>query len=312
MEKNCCSTSAKVSLLVSVVALAVAGGSYFCHKGPCGSGCICQHSGGADDNLRAQVLEIIEHNAQKIMDALGKGMAKDRENSLKQTEKKIIEDKGYLKEKSIILGDKLSKVIVCAFFDPLCDHCRGFQRDVVKILKTKKNICFYLLPLAAIGEDSVTIAKIYYALYERSPERAVAFMEYVANSTEPMNKDEIEKGLKVIGITAKDIEKAAKEQDKIVAGNGQKAQEYAIQFIPTVFSIVGNQAKTIKNPTLETLLKIADGESIYDDESANPDEENSHSNHEEKSSSALTNNKGNSKQDNDNDSKPNNKDIKKN
>jgi hypothetical protein len=153
----------------------------------------------------------------------------------------------------------------------MCKHCIEFQKDVIKTLEAKKNVCFHLLPVAVLGDDSVTLAKIYYVIYERSPEKALSFIKYVANSTEAMDKDGIEKALKSVGLSSKEIESAMPEGDKKVIANGKKAEELKIPFIPAVFHVTGNEAEAVKSPNLDSILRAVDGGSANVDDA--PSEE---------------------------------------
>jgi protein-disulfide isomerase len=265
MGDNCCSTFSKVAVTVSVVALVVAVASYFCPKRPCGGDQTC---GG---NIREAVVNVIRNNPQMVMDAMGEGMAKKREDVIKQLAKDVAMNKEVLSQMSITFGDRAAKSVFIAFIDPLCKHCIEFQKDAVKALKAKKNVCFHLLPVAVIGEDSITLAKIYYVIYAKSPEKALAFIEYVTNSTEAMDKDGIEKALKSVGLSSKDIESAMPDGDKKVIASGKKAEELKVPFIPAVFHVTGNEAEVVKSPNLDSILRAADGGSPNID-SGSPEE----------------------------------------
>lgn len=252
MENKCGSTFSKIAVVLSVIAIAIA--TYCCcFKGPCGG----DKTG--DEKIKETVISVIKSDPQMIMDAMGEGIAKKREDAIKQLTKDIAANKEALSKMSITFGDKTAKSVFIAFIDPMCKHCIEFQKDVTKALKAKKNTCFHLLPVAIIGEDSVAMAKVYYAVYEKSPEKALSFVEYVVNSTDAMDKDGIEKALKSVGLSSKEIESLLPEGNKKIIANGKKAEELKIPFIPAVFSVIGNEAEIVKSPNLDSILRTADG-----------------------------------------------------
>jgi protein-disulfide isomerase len=251
---------------LSVIAIAIA--AYCCFKGPCDS------DKAGNEKIKEAVIRVIKNDPQMVMDAMGEGMAKRREDAIKQLGKDIAANKEALAKMSITFGDKAAKSVFIAFIDPMCKHCIEFQKDIVKALKAKKNVCFHLLPVAVIGEDSVTMAKVYYAVYEKSPEKALLFVEYVVNSTDAMDKDGIEKALKSVGLSSKEIESSLPDGDKKIIANGKKAEELKIPFIPAVFSVTGNEAEVVKSPNLDSILRTIDGGPTNID---NPPEERSDS-----------------------------------
>jgi protein-disulfide isomerase len=257
MGKDCGSISSKIAIGVSVGALVVALCSYFCpHNKPCGSDC---------DHIKESVVKVIKNDPQVIMDAMGEGMARKREDAIKHLAKNVEENKTALIEMGMTFGNKSAKTTFIAFVDPLCKHCIEFQKDVIKVLKSGKNACFHILPVAVIGDDSVTLAKIYYAVYVKSPEKALSFIENIVNSSEAIDKEGIEKSLKSVGLSSKDIEKELPDGDKKVISNGKKAEELGVPFIPAVFSIVGQNSEIVKSPNIESMIKIIEGVPINTD-----------------------------------------------
>ncbi len=257
------SSLCKVSALISVVALIVAGASYFCPNKT------TEPASDADEKMKSMVINIIRDNPQLIMDAMGEGMAKKREESLKVLADEVANSKDELGKMALTFGDMASKVSIIAFVDPLCKHCMDFQKDLIKIVNSKKGICFRILPVAVLGEDSVTLSNVYYAVYEKNAEKALAFIDYVVNSKDPLDKAGIEKGLKSVGMSTSDIEAILPDCDKKVIANGKKAEALRVPVVPAVFAVVGNKAEMLQNPDVDSIVKLLDAGGVAEEQKNN-------------------------------------------
>lgn len=247
MENKCCS---RLPLLISVLALVAA---VFAYVYPKKSDSIDSAS---DDKMKTLVVNVIRENPQLIMDAMGEGMAKKREDAIKKLASDVGANKDTLTKMGMKFGDSAAKTSVIAFMDPFCKHCIEFQKDVIKLVQAKKAVNFVLLPVAVLGEDSITLAKIYYAVYEHSPEKALAFIEAIVNSKDPVDKDVIEKALKSVDLSSKEIESLLPAADEKIIANGKKAEELRVPVVPAVIYVTGKEAEMLENPNMDTILKV--------------------------------------------------------
>ncbi|MDR1475964.1 MAG: thioredoxin domain-containing protein [Holosporales bacterium] len=224
---NCC----KFGTIVSILALLVAIAAYFCpkkEKAP-------SLDSGLDERIRSGVLDIIRQNPQLLMDAMGEGIAKKREDAVNQLAAKVLTQKNDIINKALCFGKTDSKQLVICFFDPMCKHCIEFQNSMIKLIKSGTNVKFAVLPVGVLGEDSVLLGKVYYAVYAKSPEKALAFIESVTSNGEATDKDAIEKALKVVGLSFKEIEPLLSEGDKKIASNGVMAEGLEVPVVPAIF-----------------------------------------------------------------------------
>lgn len=248
-------SSTKISLILSVVALIIAGASYMCPKKTCLS---CSGEKG-DSAIKDQVIQSIKENPQAVVSAMEQGMAEKRDAALKQIPLEVFANKDVISKMSMNFGSKGAKVSFIAFLDPLCKHCIDFQKEMVKIVKSKKNVTFSLMPVAILGEDSITLARIYYAIYSKNPEKALEFIDGVTKFDGQIDKDAIEKILKKVSLNSKDIEAMFAESDKKLAANGTMADKIHIPVVPAVFAIADGKATMMQSVSMDAMLQIVDG-----------------------------------------------------
>ncbi|MDR0552498.1 MAG: thioredoxin domain-containing protein [Holosporales bacterium] len=239
----------KFALVLSVIAVGVSG--YSCLKK-----CKCGDSASdLDSKIEAMVGDIISKKPDIIMEAMSKGVAQKREESIKQLGADVAASKDEISKLAMNFGPSSAKASVFAFIDPTCKHCIEFEKEFLKILDSKKDIGFKVVPVAVLGEDSVMIGKVYYALYSKSPEKALKFIKFVANSKNTLDKTAIEKGLKSIGADYdKDVEPNLSAADERLAKNGELAQKIGVPVVPAVFIVEGSKAEMLQNPTAEIII----------------------------------------------------------
>ena len=211
-----------------------------------------------DEKVKNIVLDVVKQNPQMLMDAMGEGIAKKREETVKQLANEVYKQKDEIAKQSIKFGKADSKSSVICFFDPLCKHCIAFQRSMLNVVKAKKDICFKMLPVAVLGEDSVTLAKVYLAVYDKSPEKAINFIEKITEEGSSMDKEAIEKALKAAGLSSKEIESTLTEADKKLAANGSIAEKLRIPVVPAIFLIKGSNVMMSQDTSEAGLLKFID------------------------------------------------------
>ncbi|NCB50240.1 MAG: hypothetical protein EOM53_06195, partial [Alphaproteobacteria bacterium] len=209
-----------------------------------------------DDKIKTTVMDLVKQNPQLIMDAMGEGIAKKREETIKQLSNEVFKQKEDIAKQSMTFGAADSKTAVVCFFDPLCKHCIEFQRSMIGIIKSKSDVCFKLMPVAVLGEDSVTLAKLYISIYDKNKEKALAFIEKITEVGGAMDKDAIEKALKSIGLTSKDLEDSLAAADKKLVANGVLAEKLKIPVVPAIFKVVGSDSTMIQATGKDDLLKI--------------------------------------------------------
>ena len=248
---SCC----KLGVILSVLALIVASVAYFCPKkeaGPCSSSTF-------DEKIKGIMVDVIKQNPQLLMDAMGEGMAKKREDTIKQISTDVAAQKAEIIKQSLKFGKTDSKNSIICFFDPLCKHCIEFQKSMVKLIKAKKDVGFNMLPVAVLGEDSVTLAKVYFAVYEKSPEKAIEFIEKITAEESNMDKASIEKALKAAGLSYKEIEGMLADSDKKLSANGAIAEKLRIPVVPAIFVTKGSEVNMIQATSVDQLLQIVEG-----------------------------------------------------
>jgi protein-disulfide isomerase len=242
---GCC----KFGTIISIVALIASIASYLCPKKESAAGADPTF----DEKVKRIILDVIKQNPQMLMDAMGEGIAKKREDAVKQLEKDVLDQKTSLLAQSLRFGNSGSDKMVLCFFDPLCKHCIEFQKSMIKIVKSGKNVSFGILPVAVLGDDSVLLAKVYISVYERSVEKAIGFIEAITEYGDSVDKDAIEKALKTVGLSFKEIENALKEADKKLGANGVMAEKMKVPIVPAIFYINGANSRMIQTTSAEQL-----------------------------------------------------------
>ena len=253
-NQKCSRCGCKVSVVVSVLALAVAGASYFCPK----------HSESAvdsstfDERIKNIMIDAVKQNPQLLMDAMGEGMAKQREEALKQVEIAVGEKTAEISKLASKLGELESKTSVICFIDPLEKSCVELQRSMIKLIKAKKDVCFKILPVAVLGDDSVTLAKVYLAAYEKGIEQAVKFIDSITSTKGEIDKKAIDNALKSAGLNSKEIEGMLDESDKKLIENGKMADSLKIPVVPAIFLTNGDKTTMLKLTSAEQLESAID------------------------------------------------------
>ncbi len=250
-NSSCC----KLGTIISVVALLVSSAAYFCPKKASES---CSSST-FDEKVKGIMVDAIKKNPQLLMDAMGEGIAKKREDTIKQLSTDVAEKSADISKLSMKFGKMDSKTSVICFFDPLCKHCIEFQKSMITLVKAKKDVCFKMMPVAVLGEDSVTLAKVYVAAYDKSPEKALTFIEKITSNDNEMDKAAIEKALTAAGLDNKEIEGMLADSDKKLAENGKIAESLRVPVVPAIFLAKGTDISMIQTTETDALLAAIEG-----------------------------------------------------
>lgn len=254
-NKTSCSSGCKLTLVISVAALIFSAMAYFCPK----KAAEPTPSSNLDDKVKSVVINVIKQDPQLLMDAMGEGIAKKREAAIGELTKGVSDLANEIDKQSMKFGDASAKQSIVCFFDPLCKHCIDFQKSMIKLVKANKKICFKLIPAAVLGEDSVTLSKIYIAVYEKSPEKALTFLEKITSSEKEVTKAEIEKSLKTAGFNPEEIEKMLPDADKKLIENGKMAEFLKIPVVPAIFAVNGKDIQIVQATDIDSLIAATEG-----------------------------------------------------
>jgi protein-disulfide isomerase len=206
-----------------------------------------------DEKIKRVVLDIIKQNPQLLMDAMGEGIAKKREDAVKQLGNSVIAQQDTLFKQGLQFGNKDAKKRIICFFDPLCKHCIEFQGAMIKLVRSGMDVAFSILPVGVLGEDSVLVGKVYLAVYDKSPGKALEFIEAIISNGEAVDKDAIKKALKKVNLTYEEIEAQLAEADKKLAINGVSAEKLGIPVVPAIFYIFESTVKMLQTTNAEQI-----------------------------------------------------------
>jgi protein-disulfide isomerase len=207
-----------------------------------------------NEKVKEIVVDVVKQDPQLLMDAMGEGISKKREEAVKQLAVEVGAHKTEIDKQCMKFGKLDSKKTIICFFDPLCKHCVEFQKNMVKLIEANKDVCFKLLPVDVLGDDSRTLARVYISAYQESPKQALKFIKEIISKDNEMDKNGIEAALKNAGCDVKKIEDLALEADKRLAENGKLAEELKLPVVPMIFASVGSQIATVLQTDAEQLL----------------------------------------------------------
>lgn len=245
----------KLSLIISVFALIFASASYFFPKkvtDPLTAATL-------DEKVKGIIIDTVRQDPQMLMDAMGEGIAKKREAAIGELTHSVLDKSSEINKQSMKFGELASKNAIVCFFDPLCKHCVDFQKSMIKLVKSKKDACFKLIPVAALGDDSITLAKVYLAAYEKGAEKALTFIEKIISTEGDITKAEIEKALKTAGLDPKEIEGMMPDADKKLVSNGKLAETLKLPVVPAIFVVRGKEVNILQATGTEQLLEAIEG-----------------------------------------------------
>ena len=245
----------KCGVVLSLIALVIAGATYFYPKktaDPCSSSTF-------DEKVKSIVLDVVKQNPQLLMDAMGEGIAKKREETLKKLVDDVSEKGAEVSKLCLKYGKLDSKTTLTCFFDPLNEHCIEFLRSMVKLVKAKKDVCFKMMPVAVLGDDSILLSRVYIAAYDKNPEKSLTFIDKIVNSDGNMDKAAIEKALKAAGLDNKEIEGMMNDSDKKLIENGKFAESLKIPVVPAIFLHRDGKVTLLQTTDTEQLIAEIEG-----------------------------------------------------
>lgn len=242
----------KISLILSIVAIVISAVSFISKKGAKDQ----EINSTFDERVKSIVIDAVKENPQLLMNAMGEGIAQKREDAMKQISKDVSSKKDNIEKQCLKFGKLESRNIIICFFDPLCKHCMDFQKSMLDMIKEKTDICFKMIPVGVLGEDSEIIAKVYLSIYSKSPEKALAFIEKILNDPETLDRNNIMKIVSSIGLNAKEIEGMTKDSEKKLAENNELFQELRIPVVPAIFINKGSNISMSQETDIESIKRI--------------------------------------------------------
>ena len=241
-KPRCSGCGCKVAILFSIIAIIVATVAYFYPKQLPAK----EEVSTFDEKVKSIVIDTVKQNPQLLMNAMGEGIAKQREAEMKQIEQSVTDKSSEISKLAFKFGKLDAKVSVICFIDPLEKSCIEIQKQMLKLIKAKSDVCFKLLPVAVLGDDSVTLSKVYFASYEKGAEKAIQFIENIISGKTEMDKKAIESALKTAGLNNKEIEGMMADCEKKLIENGKLAESLKIPVVPAMFIIKDGKAQMLK------------------------------------------------------------------
>ena len=257
----------KIAIALSCIALGVAGASFFMPKKT-------NFAESDDLELEKAVTRIFQNKPQVLLDVINNAVASKNKEAAAQICNDVFAQKEELKNIAICIGNKDAKKVIIAFSDPLCPHCKTFQQEIARRVELDKDLCVYLLPVAAISNDSVAIAQLYFAVYEKTPLKITTFMRAIAEmkvvnnegitqllksvnlkqsdvesliaEMKVVNNEGITQLLKSVNLKQSDVESLLENCREKIARCGMMAEKLGIPVVPAIFAIGKHTAKMLQ------------------------------------------------------------------
>ncbi|MDR1391228.1 MAG: thioredoxin domain-containing protein [Holosporales bacterium] len=239
----------KINLLVSGLALATSAFACFHSKNS-----VQSNPPVTDEKIKSILFDAIKQDPQFLMDSMNEGMMRKREDAIKNLSSEISKRSTEISKQSLQFGKLTSKVSLTCFFDPLCKHCIEFLKSMVKLIGSKKDACFKLIPVAVLGDDSFVLAKLFIAAYGKNPQKALSFIDKITSLDGEMDKQIIEDALKFAGFDVAEIEKMLPDAEKSLANNGALAESLGIPIVPAIFISKNGMTSMLQAVELNQLL----------------------------------------------------------
>lgn len=154
--------------------------------------CVTKPEENIEALIKTEVKDVISKNPQLVLDAISNGLVNKRDNMMKQSAVNVESNKSDIIKSSIRIGDANAKLSVICFFDPTGAPCKEAQKIISGIVKANKNVCFYLVPVPILGDQSEQVAKVYYQLQEldkaKSSNKLVGFLQEITKEGATLDK----------------------------------------------------------------------------------------------------------------------------
>ena len=176
-----------------------------------------------------------------LIDAMSAGIVKQRAETAKQQALDVNKYQKKIISTSYTLGAPDSKKAVICFFDPICSGCIDFQKIMVKSLQQKKDICFHILPVVALGEHSEEITKLYHTVYAKEPDKFINFIDAITQDISDINK-----ALTTIKFDKNNIQQFENTVNQKMTENIEWLEKLHITSVPCIFVLNGFRSQNPK------------------------------------------------------------------
>lgn len=196
--------------------------------------CSVKENDNIEERIKTEVKEVITKNPQLILDAISQGLVDKRDNLLKQAATNVETNKADVIKSAIRIGDVNSKATTICFFDPTGAPCKEAQKIIANMIKTNKSICFYLIPVSILGENSEKVTKVYYQLQEldkqKSSNKLGEFLQEISKEGAT-----VDKVLDIIKVNKHELNKYSEIAKAKMAGNRELLEKLKISSLPAIF-----------------------------------------------------------------------------
>lgn len=196
--------------------------------------CSVKENDNIEERIKTEVKEVITKNPQLILDAISQGLVDKRDNLLKQSATNVESNKADIIKSAIRMGDVNSKATAIFFFDPTGTPCKEAQKIIANMIKTNKSVCFYLIPVSILGENSEKVTKVYYQLQEldkqKSSNKLGEFLQEISKEGAT-----VDKVLDIIKVNKHELNKYSEVSKTKMASNRELLEKLKISSLPAVF-----------------------------------------------------------------------------
>ncbi|MBR1944201.1 MAG: hypothetical protein IJ848_01870 [Alphaproteobacteria bacterium] len=237
VNKNCCSKKCSIVLAIMACILSV----FSVNK--VNKICKAKVNNNIEDRIKTEVKEVIIKNPQLILDAISNGLVNKRDNMLEQSAINVENNKSEVIKSAIRVGELNTKFTTICFFDPAGSPCKEALKSIVDILndsKSSKKMCFYLLPVSILGDNSEELAKVYYQLQafdndksKKAKDKTNKLGEFIQEIVK--EGATIDKALDKIKVNKNDLKKYEEIAKSNLYKNNELLEKLKISSLPAIF-----------------------------------------------------------------------------
>ena len=263
----------KMPLILALIVIAILGTIFFvcfCKKNTSSNGSQCSivqepkkhlFNDAQKTEIQQILLDTIREKSEQFVNAVNDGMQSQQDKVRQNLQKTATTNNKRLLEASIPLGNIQANVKLVAFIDPLCPHCQNFEKLALSTLQHRQDVVFHLIPMAVLGENSVTVCKALITAAKLSPQKFNNFIKKLVDKYNKLDKGKLSALVKEVGLDAKKFEKElnSEEVHKKLSSNIALAEELKIPGVPTIFVVQENGELQVMPPTdVKDFNKIID------------------------------------------------------
>jgi protein-disulfide isomerase len=196
-------------------------------------------------------LDSVRQKPNQFINAVNEGIKLQQDKTRLNIEKEATIKSKELLDSGLPLGNLQAEIKLIAFIDPLCPHCQNFIKLAFSVLKSRKDVLFYLIPIAILGEKSILVSKSILAAAKQDHKKFTTFIQKLNDKYAKLDKTKFPALVKEAGLDAKKFEKElnSKEVHKQLTDNTTLAETLKIPGVPTIFGIQNNGELVIVPPT---------------------------------------------------------------